>query len=443
MLRFGGKGWRICWSFLLPLWLWVLSITVVVGAERFPPPEFEEGYKMPATTAPAPRANYMDAVDVSVLAACLLLSAYFVLVKRSRRLIFGLMVFSVAYFGFYRKGCVCSIGATQDVVLAFFDPSYAVPASVVAFFVLPLIATLVFGRTFCAAVCPLGAIQDLFLIKPVKTPRWLDACLGLIPFIYLGAAILFAATSSAFIICRYDPFVSFFRRTGNFNIILWGMALLGIGIFIGRPYCRFLCPYGAILRALSRYSRWNVVLTSSDCLRCQICDVACPYNAIQEPADLKPSDKKFWPKLAFWMCLLPIWVWLGAALGETISTSMSMVHPTVSLAERMALEEGGKVKDATDATKAFRSTGKPVEELYGEALAIRKRFQTGSWLLGAFCGLVVGIKLASMAIPRANSEYEPMHGDCVACGRCYAYCPKELSRVKKFQNKKVIPLKPV
>ena len=443
MLRFLGKGWRVYWSFLLPLWVWIFSFTAAFGVERFPPPEFEETYQMPVTTAPPPRANYMDTVDVVVLVACLLISSYFVLVKRSRRMIFGLTVFSLAYFGFYRKGCVCAIGSTQDVVLAFFDTHYAVPLTVVLFFLLPLIFTLACGRTFCAAVCPLGAIQDLFLIKPIKTPRWLDASLGLIPFFYLGAAVLFAATGSAFIICRYDPFVSFFRRTGNLNIILWGVVLLAIGIFIGRPYCRFLCPYGAILKVLSKFSRWNVILTGSDCLRCEICDVACPYNAIEDPADPKESNKKYWPKLAIWLCLLPLWVWLGALIGGTLSTSMSMVHPTVSLAERMALEESGKEKEATDASKAFRLTGKPVNDLYAEALSIRKKFETGCWLFGAFCGLVVGIKLASMAIPKTNTEYAPQHGDCVACGRCYSYCPKELSRVKKFQNKKVIPLKPV
>ena len=219
--------------------------------------------------------------------------------------------------------------------------------------------------------------------------------------------------------------------------------LLAIGIFIGRPYCRFLCPYGAILKVLSKFSRWNVILTGSDCLRCEICDVACPYNAIEDPADPKESNKKYWPKLAICLCLLPLWVWLGALIGGTLSTSMSMVHPTVSLAERMALEESGKEKEATDASKAFRLTGKPVNDLYAEALSIRKKFETGCWLFGAFCGLVVGIKLASMAIPKTNTEYAPQHGDCVACGRCYSYCPKELSRVKKFQNKKVIPLKPV
>jgi hypothetical protein len=48
------------------------------------------------------------------------------------------------------------------------------------------------------------------LIRPVAVPGWLESGLRLFAYAYLGAAVLFAATGSAFIICRYDPFVGFF-----------------------------------------------------------------------------------------------------------------------------------------------------------------------------------------------------------------------------------------
>ena len=55
-------------------------------------------------------------------------------------------------------------------------PVYAVPLAVVFFFALPLVFTLFFGRTFCAAVCPLGAIQELVAVRSVRVPGWLDQC---------------------------------------------------------------------------------------------------------------------------------------------------------------------------------------------------------------------------------------------------------------------------
>jgi FSR family fosmidomycin resistance protein-like MFS transporter len=58
---------------------------------------------------------------------------------------------------------------------------------VLVFFLAPIVVALFFGRTFCAAVCPQGAIQDLVLVKPLKVPLWLEHGLGVIPFLFLGA----------------------------------------------------------------------------------------------------------------------------------------------------------------------------------------------------------------------------------------------------------------
>ena len=60
----------------------------------------------------------------------------------------ALSIFSLLYFGFWRKGCVCAIGSVQNVALALFDPGYAVPLGVAAFFVLPLAFALFAGRAF-------------------------------------------------------------------------------------------------------------------------------------------------------------------------------------------------------------------------------------------------------------------------------------------------------
>jgi polyferredoxin len=214
--------------------VWLILCGAALGLERFPPPDFvETKHAIPSPTVPDPRRNVYEYIDAIVLLAALGLSCYLVLKKRSRRAIFVLMVFSLLYFGFWRKGCVCSIGAIQNIVLSIFDRDYAVPLVVAGFFLLPLIFTLFFGRTFCAAVCPLGAVQDLVLLRPVSVPSWAESGLRLFAYVYLGAAVLFAATGSAFVICRYDPFVSIFRFTGDLNILILGGCLLLVGVFIG------------------------------------------------------------------------------------------------------------------------------------------------------------------------------------------------------------------
>ena len=214
----------------------------VMGVQRFPKPEFESGYVEPETQFPVPRAEFLAWMDVAVLLLSLSLATFLVLKKRSRLGVFWLSLFSLAYFGFYRQGCVCSIGAIQNVTLALFSGSYTIPLTVLFFFLVPLVFTLLFGRTFCAAVCPFGAFQDLVAVKPMPMGAWLNAFLGMIPYLYLGLALLFAATATDFIICRYDPFVGIFRMNASFGMFLFAGVLLLSGIFIARPYCRFLCP---------------------------------------------------------------------------------------------------------------------------------------------------------------------------------------------------------
>jgi len=407
-----------------------------LGELRFPPPEFESGYRFPQTTSPAARSAVYEYVDAAVLLATLLLATYLILKRRSRRAVYALMIFALLYFGFWRDGCICPIGAIQNVTLTVFDSGYAIPISAGIFFVLPLVFTLFVGRTFCGAVCPLGAIQDAVLLHPVAVPRWLESGLRLGAYTYLGTAVLFAAIGNSFLICRYDPFIGFFRLTGNWNVLIIGTALLLIGLFIGRPYCRFLCPYGVLLRQMSRLSKWRVTITPNECIKCRLCEGACPFGAIREPTGDWPQGEYKIAKrrLALFLLLLPILVVSGGWGGYTLKERLARVHPKVRTAERVYLEETGKVEGTTNASKAFRATGRTSEELYQEATAIRGRFALGGALLGGFIGLVVAGKLVALSVQRRRSDYEADRAGCFACGRCYQYCPKERERWNKSKE---------
>lgn len=424
-------------NILLGIAISLILSGVTPGVERFPPPDFvETDHVIPSPTSPGPRQDIYEYIDAAVLLAALGLASYLVLKKRSRRAIFALTVFSLLYFGFWRKGCVCSIGAIQNIVFSIFDRDYAVPIVVVVFFLLPLVFTLFFGRAFCAAVCPLGAIQDMVLSRPVSLPSWAESGLRLLAYVYLAAAVLFAATGSAFVICRYDPFVSIFRLSGSLNILILGGCLLLIGVFIGRPYCRFLCPYGVILRQLSRLSKWRVTITPDECIRCRLCEDSCPFGAIRKPTAQWPAQEYHVAKkrLAFLLLLLPVLVFLGGWAGSSLKGVTSRAHETVRLAEQIYMEETGKTEEITNAGTAFRATGQEIKKLYEQASNIRARFELGGWILGGFIGLVIGLKLIGLSIWRQRTDYEADRASCLACGRCFNYCPMEHVRLKKAKE---------
>ena len=141
------------------------------------PPDFGGTHSFPTPVHPEPVADWLRSLDVVFLAVALGVAAWLVYKRRSRRGIALLSIASVAYFGFYRKGCICSVGSIQNIVLCLTDSRYFVSFSILALFFLPLVVTLFFGRIFCSGVCPLGAIQDLVVVKPLRVPLRLDRAL--------------------------------------------------------------------------------------------------------------------------------------------------------------------------------------------------------------------------------------------------------------------------
>jgi ferredoxin len=424
------------WGWHIPIMALLVGVaaSAALAVERFPPPDFDTGHVLPRTAQPVPLGAGYDYVDTAVLLAALVLATYLLLRRRSRRGIIALCVFGVVYFGFWRRGCVCSIGSVQNVALALFEPGYALPITVAAFFLLPIVFALFFGRVFCAGVCPMGAAQDLVLIKAVHVPRWLDHGLGVLPYIYLGLAVLLAATGSSFIICQYDPFVPLFRMTGTLLMLSLGAGFLVVGTVVGRPYCRFLCPYGAVLGLAARVSRWKVSIYPDVCVDCKLCAKSCPVNAIDAPAP-HPGARTLSAakrRLAWTVALCPILVLAGTLAVGSLAPLLARAHPDVQLARLVAQDSAARSRGApgleADELIAFRKTGRPAAQVYADAEAVRHRFILGSRVLGAWIGLVLGLKLVSLARVPARTDYEANRGSCVGCGRCFDYCPKEYQR---------------
>jgi len=411
--------------FMLVLVISLLAFNVI-AIQRFPKPEFESGYQVPATQVAKVQSVVLEYLDLALFLACMSVITWLIIKKRSRRAVFWMSVFSLLYFGFYRNGCICLVGSLQNVSMALFNPEYKIPVTAITFFVIPLGFTLFYGRTFCAGVCPLGAIQDLFALRPVSLKPWIRYLLGLIPFIYLGLAVLFAATGTDFIICRYDPFVGFFRHNATYLMFIIGGALLLTGIFIARPYCRFLCPYGVLLNLASRVSRRHLSIAPGTCINCRLCENACPYDAIDKPTGLgvKNDNRELVKKLIVYCLVTPALVVLCGWTVSKYHEDFAHVNFKVRLAqELMTLDRKSETVAIPAEVTTFQASGQQVENLYKETAAIVKRFYTGSWIMGGFIGLVFGLTLARLTLFRYQNEYLANKGNCLSCARCLPYCP--------------------
>ncbi len=108
------------------------------------------------------------------------------------------------------------------------------------------------------------------------------------------------------------------------------------------------------------------------------------------------------------------WPLAGAWLGLAAAPELAKINNVVAIA--------GRANISHDA----------IVEL--SARQIRRRFAVGSTLFGAWCGLVVGLRIASTGRRRTHAGYaiDPMA--CVTCGRCWTVCPVERKRVGKARQ---------
>jgi polyferredoxin len=161
------------------------------------------------------------------------------------------------------------------------------------FILLAVVATALFlKKSFCGWMCPVGTLSEsLWMLgqklfgKNLRLPRWLDVPLRSIKYLLL-AFFLYAIGSmdvsslAAFIYSPYNKVADvkmylFFAEISQFA--LWTiMMLIALSVLAKNFWCRYLCPYGALLGMLSWLSPIKVTRSKSTCIDCELCTKACP-----------------------------------------------------------------------------------------------------------------------------------------------------------------------
>lgn len=160
-------------------------------------------------------------------------------------------------------------------------------------FVLMAIAFLLailFGPVFCGWVCPLGTFQEWIANIGRKIfkrkynhmiPYKLDQVLRYLRYGVLVWVIYMTAVSGKLIFADVDPYFALFNFWTS-EVAIGGLIVLGVTIaasmFIERPWCKYACPYGALLGLTNLFRVFKIRRNETECKVCKICTRDCPMN---------------------------------------------------------------------------------------------------------------------------------------------------------------------
>ena len=149
-----------------------------------------------------------------------------------------------------------------------------------------------FRKGFCSWLCPVGTVSEYLwragralFRRNFRLPGWLDIPLRglkylLLAFFLWAVSSLSAHAIEAFMRSPYGviadvKMLDFFRHLGATGFIVLGI-LVAASLLVENFWCRYLCPYGALLGLASLLSPLHIRREQSACIDCQKCARACP-----------------------------------------------------------------------------------------------------------------------------------------------------------------------
>ncbi len=150
-----------------------------------------------------------------------------------------------------------------------------------------------FAKSFCSHLCPVGTLSEglgrlgaRLLGRTWLPPRWLDVPLRALKYVLLAFFVwatwiaLDLAGVRAFLDSPYDKVADakmllFFARPSRLTVAVLGILVVG-SVLVRDLWCRYLCPYGALLGLVGRMAPFKVTRDASTCIDCKKCTKVCP-----------------------------------------------------------------------------------------------------------------------------------------------------------------------
>jgi polyferredoxin len=156
--------------------------------------------------------------------------------------------------------------------------------------VIGFVLAILFGPVFCGWVCPLGTVQEWVAKWGKKLfrrrynhfiPARIDNVLRYARYLVLAWVVYVTATSGTLIFAEYDPYFALFNFWSS-EVAIGGLVILGLTLvltlFVERPWCKYACPYGAVLGITNLFRVFKIKRAESTCKADGACSIMCPMN---------------------------------------------------------------------------------------------------------------------------------------------------------------------
>ena len=155
-----------------------------------------------------------------------------------------------------------------------------------------LVISVLFRKAFCSWLCPIGTISEALwkfgrqlMRRSPALPKWVDLPLRSVKYVLLGLFLYAVGSMSApslrgFMESPYGliadvKMLNFFRYLSQTAAIVLLLLVL-LSVMIQNFWCRYLCPYGALMGLAALFSPARVRRNADICIDCAKCAKACP-----------------------------------------------------------------------------------------------------------------------------------------------------------------------
>ena len=150
------------------------------------------------------------------------------------------------------------------------------------------------GKGFCGTACPVGALQELLYRIPIlrklkakKVPFKITNTVRIILFVLFIAVAFLFSTSTYYYYNLFDLIHwEFSMQWIDFiEFMAFLVIILGISLFLFRPFCYFICPMGLYTWVLEHIAPLKVRIKKDACNSCGVCEKVSPCNAVKGIVD--------------------------------------------------------------------------------------------------------------------------------------------------------------